>query len=274
MTDNAKALVPIEEKQVDFYGDGLPAVLVEIDQQGHTQIHVPLRPICDFLGLNWSAQTRRLGRDAVLSDMTSTVAVTATDGRLRNMTCLPLDYLNGWLFGVNASRVKEDLREKVIRYQRDCYRVLAGAFLDRSLPVETSPTMTTLLQVREMGRAIMQMAEEQMEFEARLSVTEERLDQAATVVGDLTQRMGSLERRVAPGQPVTEEQASQVSQSVKGIALILTKQSGSSQFGAVYGELYRKFGITSYKMLPAARFDEAMQFLTEWQSSLVGEEPF
>jgi len=40
------------------------------------------------------------------------------------------------------------------------------------------------------------------------------------------------------------------------------------------GELYRKYGITSYKQLPAQRFDEAMIFLTEWYNSLTGEEPF
>jgi len=272
--EESKALVPIEEKQVDFYGDNIPAVLVQADQEGDSLIYVPLRPLCDFLGLNWSAQTRRLRRDAVLTEMTSTVAVTATDGRQRNMLCLPLDYLNGWLFGVNASRVNESMRDKVIRYQRECYRILAEAFIDRPLPAGAPDSMTTLLQVREMGRAIMQMAEEQMAFERRLTSTEGQLGETTIIVGDLTQRVLTLEQRVAPGQPVTEEQASQISQAVKAVALVLTKKSGSSQFGAVYGELYRKFGITSYKMLPANRFDKAMKFLSDWHGSLEGEEPF
>jgi hypothetical protein len=182
--------------------------------------------------------------------------------------------LNGWLFGINASRVKDSLRDKVIRYQRECYRILADAFIERPLPAGAPDSMTTLLQVREMGRAIMQMAEEQMAFERRLTSTESQLGETTIIVGDLTQRVITLEQRVAPGRPVTEEQASQISQSVKAVALVLTKKSGSSQFGAVYGELYRKFGITSYKMLPANRFDKAMKFLTDWHGSLEGEEPF
>lgn len=270
----SKALVPIEEKHVDFYGDNIPAVLVQVDEEGDNLVYVPLRPLCDFLGLNWSAQTRRLRRDAVLTDMASTVAVTATDGRQRSMICLPLDYLNGWLFGINASRVKEPLRDKVIRYQRECYRILSEAFIDRPLPAGAPDSMATLMQVREMGRAIMQMAEEQMAFERRLTSTESQLSETTIIVGDLNQRMLTLEQRVAPGQPVTEEQASQISQAVKAVALVLTKKSGSSQFGAVYGELYRKFGITSYKMLPANRFDKAMKFLNDWHGSLEGEEPF
>ena len=66
-----------------------------------------------------------------------------------------------------------------------------------------------------MGRAIMQMAEEQMEFERRLTVTESRMDKAASVVGDLTKRVTSMEQQLAPGESVTEGQASQISQAVK-----------------------------------------------------------
>jgi len=49
--------------------------------------------------------------DAVLSEAARFVAVTATeaDGR-REMLCLSLDYLNAWLFGVSAARVKPTIR--------------------------------------------------------------------------------------------------------------------------------------------------------------------
>ena len=189
------------------------------------------------------------------------------------MTCLPLDYLNGWLFGVSTNRIKDDgIRERVIRYQDECYSVLAKAFLSRQ--TAPSPTVSTLVQVREMGRAIMQMAEEQIEFEQRLTVTESRMDQTAGIVGDLTERVTSMEQQLAPGESVTEGQASQISQAVKAVAMVLSKASGTNQYGAVYGELYRKFGITSYKLLPVNRFAEAMEFLTSWHQDLVGDAPF
>jgi len=53
---------------------------------------------------------------------------------------------------------------------------------------------------------------------------------------------------------VTEDQASQISQAVKAVALALGKASGCNEFGDAYGELYRKFGVASYKMLPARQF--------------------
>ena len=57
--------------------------------------------------------------------------------------------------------------------------------------------------------------------------------------------------------------------------MALSKKSGRNEYGAVYGEFYRKFGIPSYRELPARRFEEAMRFLTDWYQTLTGEElPF
>ena len=41
---------------------------------------------------------------------------------------LPLEYLPGWLFGISASRVRKELKEKIMRYRRECFRVLWQAF--------------------------------------------------------------------------------------------------------------------------------------------------
>ena len=259
-----KTLVPIEERTVGFYDDEIPVAIIE-----DGEVYVPLRPLCSFLGVNYRAQRRRIDRDPVLSQYIMEV-IFNTAGGPQAVPSIPLDYLNGWLFGISASSVKAEVRDRVILYQEKCYKVLRDAFQS------TQPTTTTstLVQVREMGRAIMQMAEEQIEFERRLSVTETRLNKAANVVGSLTERVTSLEEKLDPGEVVTDDQASQISQAVKAVAIALGKQSQKNEFGAVYGELYRRFGITSYKLLPANRFEEAMTFLTSWHQELVGESPF
>lgn len=272
-----QALQPIDQRTVIFYDDEITAVVVEEDAK--QVIYVPIRPICDFLGVAWDPQRRRINRDPVLADVMMSVTVTVTDidpssrrPRSSDMLCLPLDYLNGWLFGINAARVKEEIRERLITYQRECYRVLADAFLGPQTAV--TPTQATLLQVEQMGLAIAQMAREQLEFDRRLSTTEERLERAARAFGDLTKRVTAVEQRLSPGEAVTEEQASQISQAVKAVALAMGKKSGKNEFGATYGELYRRFGVTSYKLIPARQFDEVMKFLTDWHQSIVGEEPF
>ena len=68
----SKALVPTEQKQVLFYDDEVTAVLVG------DSVYVPIRPICDYLGVDWSAQLQRARRDAVLSEELSGVGVTPT----------------------------------------------------------------------------------------------------------------------------------------------------------------------------------------------------
>jgi len=65
------------------------------------------------------------------------------------------------------------------------------------------------------------------------------------------------------GRLVTPDQASQISQAVKAMALALGKKSGRNEFGAIYGEFYRKFGITGYKHLPVSKFPQAMDWLTQ-----------
>ena len=139
----SRAIVPTDERAVDFYGDELRVYVLDGEPC------VPLRPICDFLGVSWSGQSERIKRDAVLSEAVRFVRVTRTNtaGGRPELLCLPLEYLNGWLFGINASRVREELRERLIRYQRDCYRVLAQAFQGGAV---SSPS-SALAQIRDMA---------------------------------------------------------------------------------------------------------------------------
>ena len=94
-------------------------------------------------------------------------------------------------------------------------------------------------------------------------------------VQDHEQRLETIEAQLAPpAHAITHSQAMQISQAVKAVAIAQGKQTKRNEFGTVYGELYRKFEITSYKLLPAAKFEEAMDFLNEWHQSLTGESPF
>lgn len=270
MTDK-HALVPVEQKQVVFYGDELTAVSVQI--KNRTEVFVPVRPICDFLGVAWSPQLRRINRDPVLAAEAKGVTLMVTPGGRQEMICLPIDYISGFLFGINASRVKEEVRERLIRYQRECYKVLAEAFQEGRLtadPIldELLQSDTDAVQAYKMLQAMVKLARNQVLLEAQLETH-------STKLIDHEQRLEEIESSLGDtGRHVTPDQASQISQAVKAVAIALGKQTKKNEFGAVYGELYRKFGITSYKLLPVSRFEEAMKFLTEWYQTLVGDVPF
>jgi len=127
-----KALVPTSTQEIDFYGDLLTVALV--GDRGY----VAVRPVTDFLGLEWGSQRLRIQRDDVLAEEAKLISVTSADGRKRDMICLPLEFFHGWLFGVDTHRAKPELREKLTRYRRECFLLLSQAFQSRAIaPAET-----------------------------------------------------------------------------------------------------------------------------------------
>jgi hypothetical protein len=107
-----------------------------------------------------------------------------------------------------------------------------------------------------MAQAIVQLARNQILLDGRMSQTEQRLD-------TIEAQLGSSDRVVTP------DQASQISQAVKAVAIALGKKTNRNEFGAIYGELYRRYSITSYKAMPAHKFEDAMAFLTEWHQEVI-----
>ena len=112
MHDHKFALVP-------FHGQQLTSVEVG------GQLHIAVKPVCDAIGLDWSAQFRRIKRDTVLS---TCVAITAMQvpGEIqkRDVLTIPLSHLNGFLFGISAARLSGEAKNRLIVYQQECYRVL------------------------------------------------------------------------------------------------------------------------------------------------------
>lgn len=94
----------------------------------NNQHYVAMKPIVENIGLDWVSQHKKIQRNEILNSTMVMMTIVAEDGKKREMLCLPLDYLNGWLFGVDAKRVKPEIRERLLTYQRECFRVLNNHF--------------------------------------------------------------------------------------------------------------------------------------------------
>jgi hypothetical protein len=268
----ASKLVPIEQKQVDFYEDAITAVRLK-----DGRIFVPVRPIVESLGVDWNGQRRRINRDPVLSAKLATVDVTSTEGERqvkRGVLCLPLDYISGFLFGINASRVREDLRAKVIQYQEKCYQVLNEAFQEGQLTADQSfddllkQASDDVAEAYQIAQAIMRLARNQIMLESRL-------DDHGHVLEDYGRRLETIEADLHQEERyISESQATQISQAIKSIAIAMGKKTGRNEFGATWGEFYRKFGISKYRYLPVSKFEDALTWLSEFYQDLTGESPF
>lgn len=109
---------------VDFHGHQL----VTLESNG-TPV-VAMKPICESIGLDWRSQLQRIKRHPVLC--TSVVMMTTQnegDDQRRETTFLPLKLLNGWLFSVDANRVKPEIREALLMYQAECFDVLSNYWM-------------------------------------------------------------------------------------------------------------------------------------------------
>lgn len=124
----------VEQKEIAFLDGQVTAVLVQ-DADGRENVYVPLRPLVESMGLNWSGQRQRIKKNGVLDRVCISVGVTHSDipeGSRRPKSsrylAIPISHLNGFLFGISAERVKEEIRPLIVAYQARCYEVLFQAF--------------------------------------------------------------------------------------------------------------------------------------------------
>ena len=123
--------MPTDLIQVPFQGAAVACALVD------GVPYVAMRPLCDALEVTWPRQRRAIKNDPVLASTVAEMATVGADGKTRSMLCLPLDYLNGWLFRLDAGRYKpgDPRRDRIIAYQRECYRVLRDRFMPQARPL-------------------------------------------------------------------------------------------------------------------------------------------
>jgi hypothetical protein len=259
---------------VPFYGDELIAV-----QQADGAIFVVFPRVCDALGLKRWSQARRIQNHAVLSKGLSTLTI-QTEGGPQAAQCLRLDLLPLWLAGVQASKVKTDLQDKLIRYQTEAAAVLWEAFKPQILVESTAivPAGThaiqQLQQIAEMGYAIARMAEQQIELQRQQHALSDRMDTAARVIKDVQVRLGVLEDQLHPAAYITDEQSATVSNQVKALAEYLSGQrSGKNHYQGIFAELYRRFGVSSYKLIRQEQYAAVLDFLERWRQTATGEPP-
>lgn len=97
-----------------------------VEQDG--EVFVPIKPICEAIGIDDRAQRDKIQSDEILASTGVLSTSVAADGKEREMFCLPLRYVYGWLFTINPKNVAPEAREAVAKYRRECYDVLYEYF--------------------------------------------------------------------------------------------------------------------------------------------------
>lgn len=89
---------------------------------------VPIKPICEALGIDYASQFTKIKNDEDLSSTVVLSTIVATDRKEREMVCLPMEFIFGWLFTINPKNVKPEAQEAVRTYRMQCYHVLYEYF--------------------------------------------------------------------------------------------------------------------------------------------------
>jgi hypothetical protein len=90
---------------------------------------VTLASLCAPFGLDPEWQRQKL----VKAEWATTLKfkAVAEDGKTREIVCLDLRSISGWLFTLQTKTLAPDVRAKLVMYQRECADVLADHFLGK-----------------------------------------------------------------------------------------------------------------------------------------------
>ena len=101
---------------VPFHGHTL--FLIEHNNEPYT----PMKPIVEGMGLGWSGQHEKLNLNKDRWGIR--VNRIPSENGAQETLCMPLRKLPGWLMTIHPSRVKPEIREKILQYQNECDDVL------------------------------------------------------------------------------------------------------------------------------------------------------
>lgn len=110
--------------------NGVDVVVFTLDDNSTV---IPIKPICEALGVDLIFQGRIIKENQVLSSVLTQVDVTDSNDKTDILLCIPLRYVFGWLFIISLEDVSPDAHQRVKKSIQMCYEAL---FSDLELKIE------------------------------------------------------------------------------------------------------------------------------------------
>jgi hypothetical protein len=149
----------INEVEINFAKDG-------------EMIFVPIKPICEVLGIDHSSQVATLKNHPILGSVVVENTTTGSDGKRYQMLTLPLKYFFGWLFCIDARKVKPEAAEMVIKYQEQVYNIIYDKFF-----LEPVQQKKKLIMILEQENKLLGLENERKELNAQIKTIKEKIEE-------------------------------------------------------------------------------------------------
>lgn len=203
--------------QVEFQGQNIDAVW------DGENAWVVVKRICENLGIDHSNQNKKIQSNKAYEQRYSAITIPSEGGEQETF-CLRLDALTLWLASIQPNRVKEEVRDLLIQYQRECMQVLNDHFF--GAPKSTVPVSA--------AQQLLAQAQLLVQQEERLAALEERMDKQDELREQAEEKMLALP---APGNlPLPRSRRSELVEYVRQACY---REDMSHQ--STWNKLYREF---------------------------------
>ncbi len=166
MVDSNRSLQAVEQKTVEFYEDELVAIRAS---DGH--IYVSLRHLCNALGIDAQAQTRRIRRQSVLEKGLQQIPILTPERGEQQAYVIRVDLVPLLLSGISTKAVSEEVRPKLEQFQEEAAKALWEAFQEGRLTADPSfdellkRASDDVVEAYQIAQAIMKLARNQVVLE-------------------------------------------------------------------------------------------------------------
>lgn len=152
--------------------------------QKNETFYVPIKPICTALGIDDRTQRAKIQESEYLAPFGVLETSVGANNSTREMYCLPLFYIPGWLFSINPNLVAPEARENVRKYQWECYKILYlhffGDFVEsNTMSGKAREIKNEISAVRE---SIAANQEEGKQLKGRMKELETQLDEITSKI--------------------------------------------------------------------------------------------
>ena len=247
-----------------FYGEVFKAYLAS-----DRQWYIPVNDVCAALDIDSRSQRRRIQDDEAISHRLMNIPMETPyqdSTRIQDVSCLNLRALPYWLGTIDARRVKEEYRKKVILFKREFAEAAWAVFRSDMVPSDMLAEMDANLPQQE--REYLEAMDQMRQVRKKLDLLSGRLDDELSKVGaelqDISGRLGTLEESLIGKQIVNPAQARLLQEMIASVAEVKhtkTKKPKSQCFAEVHEEFKSAFQVHIYSILPEEQLQAAITFL-------------
>lgn len=125
---------------------------------------ISVRSMCEAIGLAHQPQQVKLKQNPSIS--WNDIVSTGADGKQYNMLCIPVNEVGYWLCLINANKVKPELKDELIKFQKNL-QILIHAALTGAEHEEIVKSLNGTIEV---------LRAENLDLARRLEVAEDKLN--------------------------------------------------------------------------------------------------